>query len=885
MLVGRDTEIARVCAVLDHARPGRGGHLLLTGEAGIGKTALLAEAVDAGADMIVLRARGVETEGLIGGAVLSELLRSPARLHPGLQKAWSTLPDRLLRALVAVRGLHQLAGDRFSVVAAWAALLAAASDTRPVLVVVDDAQWSDAASLEAILFVARRLNDVPVCTLLAVREPPDASPVFDGLDRLDLRRLDLGASRVLATRGGAVSAEVLEAAAGNPLALVEMGHAAGSGTHDVADRLFGSRLASLTPGGRRALLGAALGGPVDLDVLGAVASREAVAEVERVGLASVGSGLVDVVHPLVRSLIRGRAGAAEQRALHTALAAALPPGPRQIRHRAFAAQGPDLELAAEVERLGLGTPPSVWSLTKAADLTPPGPLGSRRYLAAAQAAFDLRDIAAGRALLNQVARDDGVAALGADELRARFELIDGAKVDGARSLRQVARRIARSDPARSVGLLVTASIELASFASTQEARAALDEAVVLVRDDPVLRLQVDFAEAELLGASGAFVAAQHAFRDLAERSDSEPVVHEDRAARLMLLEAMYAGGLMSRGRQVAVAAARDARANGALGELRLVLACLFSIEHGAARFDAALDAASEELELAGGLGRTSERREALGHVAWCDAAKGREADCRRHLGERQQLSERMGLGSAPHPAWGLLLLGRGEAERAASTLTATEEREFRHGRRPAAGLRPVCIDLVEALVRAGDRERAAALLDTFEDDARAMDRPLGIALASRGRGLLTSGDEADAAFAESLQWELLEPSPFERARTQLCWGEHLRRRRARGPATEHLQAARLAFEEFGADLWVGRAQRELAANGERVRPRRHGTGADLTSQERRVADLVCRGLSNREVAGHLFLSVNTVEAHLRHIFRKLGVSSRTQLAARIHGNP
>ena len=432
---------------------------------------------------------------------------------------------------------------------------------------------------------------------------------------------------------------------------------------------------------------------------------------------------------------------------------------------------------------------------------------------------------------------------------------------------------------------MTASIELAAFASTEEARAAVDEAVGLVGDDPVLRFQVDFAEAELLGASGAFVAAQHAFRDLAERSDTEPAVHADRAARLMLVEAMYAGGLVSRGRQVAQTAARDARVNGALGELHVALACLFSIEQVAARFDAALDAASEELELASGLGRTSERREALGHVAWCDAAKGREADCRRHLAERQDLSERMGLGLTPHPALGLLQLGLGDARGAAATLAATEERELRA--RPTPHRRAQAVhDGSGRGPRHGRRPEAGrAVLDAFEDDARTMGRPLGIALAARGRGLLTADDEADAAFAESLRWELLEPSPFERARTQLCWGEHLRRRRAKGEATEHLEAARLAFEEFGADLWVSRAEHELAANGERVHPRRPGPRSELTSQERRIVDLVSRGLSNREVAGQMFLSVNTIETHLRHIFRKLGVRSRTQLAAQVHGNP
>jgi DNA-binding CsgD family transcriptional regulator len=884
VLVGRDAEIERVGAVLDVLRIGGAGHLLVTGEAGIGKSALLAAAVDAAVDMLVLRARGIETDGAISGAVLSEILGSPARLRPELEAAWVTVPDRLRRALVAARDLHPFAGDRFAVVAAWAALLAAASETQPVLVVLDDAQWCDAASLEAILFTARRLHGVPVCTLLAVREPPELSEVFDGLDRLVLRRLGLAASRVLATRGGVVSAEVVAAAAGNPLALVELGREPASGPHDVAGRLFGSRVASLTPEGRRALLGAALAGPVGVDVLGSVASPGAVAELERVGLGSVESGVLELVHPLVGSLIRDQAHASEERGVHVALADALPTGPRRIRHRAFAAQQTDLKLADQVESLGLGTPPSIWALTRAADLTPPGRLRDRRYLAAAQAAFDMREIAVGRAALDQVSPDDD-AGLVAAALRARFELVDGAKVDGARSLLRVARRTSRSDPAHAVGLFVTASIELAAFASTEEARAAVDEALGLVGDDPVLRFQVDFAEAEVLGASGAFVEAQHAFRDLAERSDTEETVHADRAARLMLVEAMYDGGLVSRGRQVAQTAARDARASGALGELHLALACLFSIEQVAARFDAALDAASEELELAGGLGRTSERREALGHVAWCDSAKGREADCRRHLGERQALSERMGLGPTPHPALGLLQLGLGDARGAAATLAATEEHELHEGRRPAGGLRPCAMDLVEALIVSGERERAEAVLDAFEDDARLMGRPLGIALAARGRGLLTSNEEADAAFAESLRWELLEPSPFERARSQLSWGEHLRRRRAKGEATEHLEAARAAFAESGADLWVIRAERELAANGERVQPHRHGTRDELTSQERRIADLVSRGLSNREVASQMFLSVNTIETHLRHIFRKLGVRSRTQLAARLHGNP
>ena len=202
----------------------------------------------------------------------------------------------------------------------------------------------------------------------------------------------------------------------------------------------------------------------------------------------------------------------------------------------------------------------------------------------------------------------------------------------------------------------------------------------------------------------------------------------------------------------------------------------------------------------------------------------------------------------------------------------------------AATLQPCTLDLVEALLHVGDLGAAAATLDAFEREACRLDRPLAVALAHRGRGMLASGDDADHEFEESLRCDVLEPSPFERARTQLAWGEHLRRRRDKGAAAERLESARSSFEAFGADLWVTKADRELAANGKRLRPRQ-STDAGLTSQERRITDLVVSGLSNRDVAAQMFLSVNTVETHLRHVYRKLGVSTRTQLAARIHGNP
>jgi DNA-binding CsgD family transcriptional regulator len=886
VLVGRNLEVEQLRAVIDDVRTGRSRSLLIAGEAGIGKTALVAAAVERAADFTVLSARGIETEGELGGAVLSELLGPPTRLRPELQEGWAAMPEQLRCALEAAWRLQPLPGERFSVVAAWAALVVAAGETRPVLVVIDDAHWCDSASLEAVLFVARRLHDGRVGTMLTVRDPAGSSSAFEGLDRLDLGPLDASAARLLATRDGEFSADVVRAAAGNPLALVELARRGSvSGSHDVATRLFGPRVAALTPDGRRTLLAAALAGPVETEVLAAAGSPDGVAELVRLGLGrAVAPGGVELVHPLVRSLIRDLAGPAEHRSVRGALAASLPPGPEQTRHRALASTEPDAELAGQVEGLGLGVPPKLWNLGKAAELTPAGPDRDRRFVRAAQAAFDARDIAASRGFLAHVSGTDPHLRLDVDELGARLAIVEGARVDGARGLTRVGRRTSRTDAERSVRLLVSAGIELAPHPTTYEARAAVDEAARLVGDDPVLRLLVDFARAEILGASGEFVAAQRAFRALAERGDPEHAVHEDRSARLLLLEAMYAGRLWQRGRQVATVAAHDARASGGLGDLHVALACRFSIERDAACFDAADDAASEELELASGLGRTVERREALGHVAWCDSMKGREAACRRHLEERAVLTERMGLVASAHAALGLLQLGSGDIAGAVTTLTAAEEPAASGSPGPAAVLWPCAVDLVEALVRAGQRDLAAATLDEFEDDARRLDRPLALALASRGRALLASGEAADGLFEDSLRWELLESSPFERARTQLCWGEHLRRRRDKGAAAAQLEAARSAFERFGAALWVDRADRELAANGARLLPRQ-ATGDELTSQERRVADLVSRGLSNREVAAQMFLSVNTVETHLRHIFRKLGVNTRTQLAARIHGNP
>ncbi len=877
MLVGRTDELSRLGALLDDARLGRAGAVVIAGEAGIGKTSLLAAAVSIATDFRLFRARGVESEGELSYAVMTELLDG------GRQPLLEQLPRALRLTLEGACSVRSTKVDASTVAAAWTTLLAVAAEDKPVLVLVDDIQWVDGDSAAAILFAARRLHDAQVATLLAVREPTVSAIELDGLDRLGLAALDPAAARLVAV--GAPDS-IIEAAAGNPLALVELAREGNvrDGARPVAELLFGARVDRLSEGARRTLLAAALDTSGSADVVASAAGgRKHVEELRRHHLVSVRMGQIELRHPLLRSLVLARSWHDERQAVHARLADALPVGVDRTRHRALAATAPDAALADDLETLAAragGCAGRAWALRRSAELTPDSERRAVRFAGAARASFDARDMVTARRLAAH-AHEDGEATVRADvnELAARLALADGAQIEGARALRAVAVEIAPAEPERAVRLFVTAGYYFAALGEADEALRVVDEAHALGTQGPVLDLMIASAHAEAVAAGGEFVRAQQLFRELATAGDREHAVHADRDARLVLAEALYDGCLLVRARQVVVVAEHDARADGALGELHVALACRFGIELAAGRIAAADAAAAEELEVAAGFGRAAERREALGHVAWGDAFTGREHECRAHLQERLRLSEGAGLNTSPHPALGLLELGLGNFAAAAVALQASEAAWVRGGHTPAASMRPCTIDLVEAQLRAQSREDAARVLTEFDRDATRLDRPLAQALVHRGRGLLADDDAFDTEFERSLELDVFEPSPFERARTQLCWGERLRRVRRRSEARVQLRAARDAFAVSGATLWLARAEAELAATGERLQKRSAG-GGELTPQERRVAVLVSDGLTNREVAARLFVSTNTVETHLRHVFQKLGVRSRTELANR-----
>ena len=521
-----------------------------------------------------------------------------------------------------------------------------------------------------------------------------------------------------------------------------------------------------------------------------------------------------------------------------------------------------------------------WLLARAAELTSAGASRDARSLAAARAAFDIRDIAAARTLVADVGnRANGAPAIDRAELEGRLAVADGRHLDGARMLRAVAAALAGSDPPRAVRLYVAACYILSTIGHAEEARELARVAAELPSTGPVLDLLVASAHAEATAASGRFTDAERMFRQLAESGDRAPEVHADREARLVLVEALYSARQFTRARQVATAAARDARTQGALGDLRLALACLFSVELSTGRFDAAEAAATEELELARGLGRLTERREALGHVAWCHAFKGEAAECRSRVAERVALSEEAGLDATPHGSLGLLELGLGNVAAAADVLRASELSLALDGFTPAAGVRPCALDLVEALVRKVTRTRRARC-STHSTTMR------GASIAPSPEPSLIAAAGCSRTTSRSMRSSLRRCVSISRSRARssarvrssagasACAGAPTRRRTcAAARRSRRLCAA-------GARLWAERAELELVATGERARVRRAGSGGELTPTERRVAVLVSEGLTNREVAARLFVSVNTVETHLRHLFQKLGVRSRTELAGR-----
>ncbi len=886
-LVGREDERARLTALLDGARNGSSGALELHRPAGIGKTALLRATVAEAAGFRRLRARGMESESDIPYAGLAELVTP---LLERLGEIPAVQADALRGALALGPATS---GDRFTVPAALLSLLAA--EDQPVLAVVDDAQWLDLPSLEACLFAGRRLGREGVALVFCTRA--DAPLDVPWLERLELAPLADADARALldASIAPAFADRLVETAAGNPLALLEIpgllspGQLAGRepledplrpGTG--VERAFATAVEALPDAARRALLIASAAGSRRLDEIGRVIDLADLEPAEAARIVSLGDGELEFRHPLLRSTVYHAASDAERRAAHAALGEAAEDGAQRAWHLAACAVAPDEAIAAALERAALDArgrgahATAARDLGRAAQLTPDPEPRARRLLAAAADAARGAQVERASALLEDAAALTGDPLVVADieRLRGHVEIRRGSPAAAHERLVREAGRVRSRDPRRAAAMYLEAAVAhlttgdvdaLLAGAERARALAANTEPVVellataVIGEGQIARGEIDQGSALLQACEPYLMEADPlAMVEIVGTAAQAAMWIEDwdRAARLLarVLDA--------------------ARAACAVTATIQPLAALAQLDFRRGRWAQALAGASEAAELADDTGQRALLSHALGPLALVQAGLGSERECRRTVARGLEFE---GLGVQFHAALGLLELGLGRIPEAIEALETGDRQLLRHGMTSAVA--PLRADLLEAYARAGRREEAEALLERLAAEADTTGSGSGRAAVARSRALLAADDAVRGAFEAALALYERLPLPFERARTQLAFGERLRRARQRAEARAPLTAALDAFERLGARPWAEKARAELRATGGAAAGRRAAVAAEqLTAHELQIALLVAQGMTNREAAASLFLSPKTIEYHLGQIYRKLDVRGRAQLA-------
>ena len=908
MLVGRAPELAAIDELLGDARAGASGALVLRGEPGIGKSALLAYAGEQAADMRLLRVRAFESEQGLPFAGLSSLLSPVA-------DQLDEVPPGQRGALATALGLDAPGAiDRFAAYAATLSLLAAVAGERPVAVLVDDAHWLDAPSSEALIFAARRLGHEGIAMLLASRDEEGARLDTTGLRELHLDGLDVSGTATLlrALIGHGISAELagglMDVTAGNPLALCELARTLTAAQLTGAEPLpnplplgadiaaaFGRQIAALPEGTQRALVVVAAAdgastGTLDraLSTLGL--SLEALGPAEAAALVVIEPRIAKLRHPLVGAAVYHRADSSLRREVHAALAAALDaPGERSRRawHLAAAALGPDEAVAVELaaagaEARGRGAPASAGNaLAAAAGMTLESPRRAERLLQAADDLYVAGSVERAGALLDEartMAEGDPRLRARIEHSRARGEIVAGWPYRSQRRLRAEAERVLPFDGAQATAMLVDACVLLTLAGRPRE---MLDEMRRIAPDAEPAGDPVSFIAGWTRAAAELFSGDYAEGRRLLDMAES--------AVRALPLAAVgvFAGSVgivllhceaHERGHRLLADCVETAHREGLVQMMPLALAGLSDADFRLGRWAPAYATAAQSAALADDM--RGDTMNGLTRLAYVEAATGRAEECRRH-GERVlEIAEERGARSMitlAGSALGLLELGLGRYEAAIERLEPTGRFTVERGLE-LPGVASWAQDLAEAYVRAGDPAAATRVLATLEQHATRSDALLAHAAVARCRGLMADEEEAEAHFVRALALHDQRDAPFERARTELCFGERLRRGGRRTEAREHLRRALATFDALGAQPWSERASRELNATGERARRRAPDTSAQLTPQELQVALLVADGATNKEAAAALFVSPKTIEAHLLRVYRKLGLHSRTELA-------
>jgi DNA-binding CsgD family transcriptional regulator len=891
MLVGRAAERSEIEGLLDTTRRGRGGALVLRGEAGVGKTALLEDAAQAGEDFRVVGALGVEFEAQLPFSALHELLRP-------LIGFLETLPKPQSNALKAALALEQIEGtDRFSVYAATLGLLASAAAEQPTLCVLDDAHWLDQSSAEALLFTARRIEHDPIAMLFAVRDPAPAAFAAEGVSELRIGGLTAEEARALVAENApslrpAAVDRVVETARGNPLALLEF--SSSGAEHDepaeplpvgeAVERTFRERCSRLSSHAREAVLLAAVNDPAEPEALWRVFEHEKIgedslAEAERAGLLLQGRRL-DFPHPLARSAIYHSAAPAERRAAHRALAASSASPERRAWHLAAAATRPDEEVAAALEvaaaeaRARGGVSAEADALERAARLTPKTEARARRLFTAGLAAEAGGRLEHAEKLLAEAAALTANPELRADAVARRsYVLFDRGELGAALAL--ASSEAEQSGPATAARLWISSGIVhvLLHILDLPTARATVERAAEVAGEHAADDLDLLHMLGWTRELSGNREGALALARENAGRIELGKVLAIDFANRLLFSEDYHAA------RKLFERIVAHAREGGELGNLAYALDAFSNLEARTGPLNIAYAASLESLQLTEPLGNDVALASSLARLALIESMLGRSGDALAHAHRSLEVAAERGdrwNEVRARAALGAAALAEGDIVAVAKWLEPAAEMLASGGFRHPNTFR-IDADLVEARVRLGDLESAERHVSEVLEPAEQSGSSWAMVIGARCRAMLADDGHAPDAFDEALGFHEREPSPWERARTELAYGERLRRIRRRRDSRDHLHSALRTFDELGSRPWAERARTELRATGERVQTRGPTAQEQLTPQELQVSLAAVEGLTNKEIGARMFLSPKTVEFHLGRAYRKLGVHSRAEL--------
>jgi DNA-binding CsgD family transcriptional regulator len=899
---GRDAECAALEVLLDAARKGESRTVVLRGEAGVGKSALLDYAIGSAHDFRVLRSVGVESEMELAFASLHQLCA------PLLDRRES-LPDPQKAALEVAFGLDSgPAPDRFLVGLATLSLLDELADEQPLLCVIDDAQWLDRASALAFALVARRLLAEPICLLVAVREPIDV-PELAGLPELMIGGLSEDDARVLlgshlpGRLDERVRDRIVAESRGNPLALIELprgltpGELAGGfalpDARPLADRIeqsFIRQVRSLPLDSQRLLLTAAAEPFGDVSLLWRAADRlglgsEAAAPAEATGLLQVDT-LVRFRHPLVRSAVYGAASLSDRQEAHRALAESIDPEvdpERRAWHRAQGAPGPDEEVAAELERSADraqacgGVAAAAAFLERAATLTPEPGRRSQRALEAAQAKIQAGafDQAAALLAMAQAGPLDEMGRARIDLLRAHMAFAQHRGGEAPPLLLAAGRRLEALDAGLARETYLDACVA-AIFAGRLAEGVDPREVGEAARDAPPSP-EPRVSDRLLAACAARLIDGMVASAPLAEQAltafdDGELSVQE--SLRWLWLGVVIAADLWDDERWLMLSTRHVAivRESGALSEVPLAFDACAAIHLFAGKLQAAEMLVQDVATVCEVTGIDQARMIPLWQAAW----RGREIEARFLIDAILNQAVARGEGAAvgvTHWLHALMCNGLGRYEEA---LTAA-----RMGVDQDAGLssatRWSMVELVEAAARTDAFDVGSETLEHLTATTRASGTDWALGVEARSRALLSEGDPAEALYREAIDRLARTRVRAELARAHLVYGEWLRREQRRTDARQQLRAAHEMFTEMGVEGFAERTRQELLATGATARRRAEDTGSTLTPQEAQIARLARNGLSNPEIGERLFISPRTVQYHLHKVFQKLDITSRNKL--------